>query len=81
MIYISSRLEGTVKDQLHPFIKNDFTFWFANADTMFTFLRSLYDDPDRRRSARLHKLDADDRVANQRKHIRVGPTFYTFIAK
>ena len=139
MIYINSRLEGAVKDQLHPFINNDLTFRFANADAMFTFLTSLYDDPDRRRSAvsalgnlhqrnkpfsdfmpeftrlmndvgytddqskidllsvklsdemnqlligqdmpldylgyvtRLHKLDTDVRVANQRKNIRVSP--------
>ena len=138
MIYINSRLEGAVKDQLHPFINNDLTFRFANADAMFTFLTSLYDDPDRRRSAvsalgnlhqrnksfsefmpeftrlmndvgytddqskidllsvklsdemnqlligqdmpldylgyvtRLHKLDTDVRVANQRKNIRIG---------
>lgn len=139
MIYINSQLEGAVKDQLHPFINNDLTFRFANADAMFTFLTSLYDDPDRRRSAvsalgnpyqrnkafsdfmskftrlmndvgytndqskidllsvelsnemnqlligqdmlldylgyvtRLHKLDTDVYVANQRKNIRVGP--------
>ena len=48
MIYINSRLEGPMKDQLHPFINNDLTFQFANADAMFTFLTSLYDDPDRR---------------------------------
>ena len=137
MIYINSRLEGTVKDQLHPFINNDLTFRFAHADAMFTFLSSLYDDPDRRRSAvsalgnlhqrnksfsdfmpeftrlmndvgytddqskidllsvklsdemnqlligqdmptdylgyvtRLHKLDTDVRVANQRKNLRI----------
>ena len=128
-----------MKDQLHPFINNDLTFRFANADAMFTFLTSHYDDPDRRHSAvsalgnlhqrnksfsyfmpeftrlmndvgytddqskidllsvklsdkmnqlligqdmplgylgyvtRLHKLDTDVRVANQRKNIRVGP--------
>lgn len=51
MIYINSRLEGTVKEQLHHFINNDLTFRFANSGAMFTFLTSLYDDPDRRRSA------------------------------
>ena len=51
MIYINSRLEGAVKDHLHPFINNDLTFRFANMDAMFIFLTSLYDVPDRRRSA------------------------------
>ncbi len=51
MININNRLEGAVKDQLHPFINNDLTFQFANADAMFTFLTSLYDDPDQQRSA------------------------------
>ena len=41
---INSRLEGAVKDQLHRFINNDVTFRFANADSMFTFLTSLYDE-------------------------------------
>lgn len=138
MIYINSRLEGSVKHQLHPFINDDLTFRFANANAMFTFLTSLYDDPDRRRSAvsalgnlhqrnkpfsefmpeftrlmndvgytddqskidllavklsdemnqlligqdmpldylgyvnRIHKLDTDVRVANQRKNARIG---------
>ena len=31
MIYINSRLEGAVKDQLYPFINNNLTFRFANA--------------------------------------------------
>lgn len=51
MIYINSCLEGTVKDQIHPFIKDDLTFRFTDADAMFTFLTSLNDDPGRRRSA------------------------------
>ena len=51
MIYINSRLEGAVKDQLHPFINDDLTFRFTDAEAMITFLSSLYDDPDRRRSA------------------------------
>lgn len=51
MIYLNSRLEGAVKDQLHPFINNDLTFRFANAGAVFTFLTALYDDPGRRRSA------------------------------
>ncbi|MCJ1349785.1 hypothetical protein MMC31_008026 [Peltigera leucophlebia] len=38
MIYINSRVEGAVKDQLHLFINNDLTFRFANADAMFSHL-------------------------------------------
>ena len=51
MIYIKSRLEGPVKNQIHPFIHDDLIFKFADANTMFSFLTSLYDDPDQRRSA------------------------------
>ena len=51
MIYINSRLEGPVKDQIHLFIHDDLSFKFADANAMFSFLTSLYDDPDRRRSA------------------------------
>lgn len=51
MICINSRLEGTIKDQLHLFINNNLTFRFVHADAMFTFLSSLYDNPDCRRSA------------------------------
>ena len=35
MIYINSRLEAAVKDQLYLFINNDFTFRFANADAVY----------------------------------------------
>ena len=138
MIYINSSLEGVVKDQLHPFIKNNSTSRFANTNAMFTFPTSLYDDSDLRRNTvsvfgnlhqrnkaffnfmleflqlmndisykedqskidllsvklsnkmnqfligqsmpfdfseyvtRLHKLDTDVRITNQRKNIRVG---------
>lgn len=41
MIYINSRLEGPVKDQIQPFIHHDLTFEFADANTMFSFLTSL----------------------------------------
>ena len=51
MIYINSRLEGPVKDQIHPFIHDDLTFKFADANAMFSFLTSVYNDSDRRRSA------------------------------
>ncbi len=51
IIYINSRLEGEVKDQLHPFINNNLTFCFANTDAIFTFLISLYDGLNQRRSA------------------------------
>ena len=51
MIYINSCLEGPVKDQIHSFIHDDLSFKFADANTVFSFLTSLYNDPDRRRSA------------------------------
>lgn len=51
MIYINSRLEEPVKGQIQPFIHHDLTFKFADANAMFSFLTSLYDDPDRWRSA------------------------------
>ena len=51
MIYINSRLEGLIKDQIHLFIHNDLNLKFADANIMFSFLTSLYDDLDRRRSA------------------------------
>lgn len=51
MTYTNSCLEGPVRDQIHPFIRDDLTFKFADANAMFSFLTSLYDDPDRRRSA------------------------------
>lgn len=51
MIYINSRLEGPVKDRIHSFISDDLTFKFADANEMLSFLTSIYDDPDRRRSA------------------------------
>lgn len=50
MIYIYGLLEGPVKDQVHPFIRDDRTFQFANANAMLSFLTSLYDDPDQPRS-------------------------------
>lgn len=37
MIYINSRLEGPVKDQIHPFIRDDLTFKFADSNLMFSF--------------------------------------------
>lgn len=49
MIYINSRLEGPVKEQLHPFIHDDLRFEFAEANTIRSILTSLYDDPVRRR--------------------------------
>ena len=51
MIYINSCLERPVKDQIHPFIHDDLNFKFADANTMFSFLTSLYNDLDRRKSA------------------------------
>lgn len=51
MIYIYGLLEGPVKDQIHPFIGDDLTFQFANANAMLSLLTSLYDDPDRPSSA------------------------------
>ena len=50
MIYINTRLEGPVKDQIHPFTLDDLSFKIADANTRFSFLSSLYDDPDRWRS-------------------------------
>lgn len=49
MTYINSHLEGPVKDQIHPFIHDDQRFKFADTNTMFSFLSSLYNDPVRRR--------------------------------
>lgn len=40
-----------MKDQIHLFIYNDLTFKFTNVNVMFSFLISVYNDPDRRRSA------------------------------
>ena len=62
MIYINSPLKGPVKDQIHPFIHDDLTFKFADANKMFSFLTSLYDEPDHRRRAvsalrNLHQLN------------------------
>lgn len=51
MIYINSRLKGPVKDQIQPFIHDDLSFKFADSNTMLSFLTSLYDDPDRCKSA------------------------------
>lgn len=50
MIYINSRFEGPVKDQIHPFTSDDLTFKFPYANAMLSFLTSIYDDPNRLRS-------------------------------
>lgn len=47
IIYIKYRLEGTIKDQLHLFIKNDLTFLFINTNAIFISLSSLYNNSDR----------------------------------
>ena len=50
MIGIKSRLDGPVKDKMHPFINNDLSFKFADANMLFSFLTSHYDDLDRLKS-------------------------------
>ena len=50
MIYINSHLKGPVKDQIYSFIYDNLSFKFADANIMFSFLTSLYNDSNQRKS-------------------------------